>query len=178
MVVSSIQAFFFFSKVFLILRYNQPQPSGLFRLDPRMVYHCTLLTLLGRMQIYPNILPRSPSDLHFENAFKDFQAHRHAGGQNKYPCVMCVCVCVCEVHLHKTWWSCYTATQRRHELVLMEEILNHLGCKRCKTLAKAAKATWAGTETSSISSMTNKNPLQDIPFIDHNLSWCFEEENP
>ena len=143
--------------------------------------YCTLLTLLEGCRF--NLLKYSSEKSVWSailKRFTDFQAHQHAGGQNKYPCVMCVCVCVCvcEVHLHKTWWSCYTVTQRRHELVLMEEILNHLGCKRCKTLAKAGKATWAGTETSSISSMTNKNPLQDIPFIDHNLSWCFEEENP
>ena len=56
--------------------------------------YCTLLTLLDvNLPKYSS----EKSDLHFQNAFKDFQAHQHAGGQNKYipMCHVCMCVCVC-----------------------------------------------------------------------------------
>ena len=87
---------------------------------------------------------------------------------------MCVYVCVYARSIYTKLGEAVTLLHKEDvELVLMEEILNHLGCKRCKTLAKA---TWAGTETSSIGSMANKHPLQDIPFIDH-LSWPIEGEN-
>ena len=58
--------------------------------------YCTLLTLLEGCRF--NLLKYSSEKSVWSailKRFTDFQAHQHAGGQNKYPCVMCVCVCVC-----------------------------------------------------------------------------------